>query len=255
MRKSSALKTALTVFSMGVILFFSWNSLFASGGAVDHSIYADLLQKYVKDGVVDYHGFDKEESRLDEYLKLLEKTDPKALIRNERFAFYINAYNVWTLKLILTDYPGVGSIKELGTLFRSPWKKKICRIDGDIISLDDIEHRILRPTFKDPRFHFAINCASKGCPPLISEPYTGSDLDRRLDISVRAFINDPKYNYLRNETLYVSSIFKWFSEDFGNDILSFIYKYASTGLKSELDTKAGRIKVDYLEYDWSLNGK
>ena len=108
---------------------------------VDHSLYAGLLQKYVKDGVVNYQGFKNEESVLDKYLKVLEKADSRLLTRKEQFAFYINAYNAWTIKLILSEYPGVKSIKELGSLFKSPWKKKICRIDGGVVSLDDIEHR------------------------------------------------------------------------------------------------------------------
>jgi hypothetical protein len=108
--------------------------------------------------------------------------------------------------------------------------------------------------FKDPRVHFAVNCASKGCPPLISEPYTGSNLDRQLEASARAFVNDPQKNYLQNETLYVSSIFKWFSEDFNRSIVEFISRYASDKLKAELTAKRDKIRIVYLDYDWSLNG-
>ena len=173
---------------------------------VDNSIYAGLLGKYVKDGVVDYEGFKGEEAKLDQYLTVLEKTDTGTLSRNEQFAFYVNAYNAWTIKLILGGYPGVKSIKDLGSLFKSPWKKKICRIDGDVITLDDIEHNILRPGFKDPRVHFAINCAAKSCPPLRSEPYLGDRLDQQLDEMTRAFINDPASKRYEDRTLYVSSI-------------------------------------------------
>ena len=105
---------------------------------VDHSIYATLLEKYVKQGQVDYRGFKTEEAKLDQYLKVLEKTDSKNLSRNAQFAFYINAYNAWTIKLILSGYPGVKSIKDLGSILKSPWKKKICRMDGDVITLDYI---------------------------------------------------------------------------------------------------------------------
>ena len=173
---------------------------------VDNSIYAGLLGKYVKDGVVDYEGFKGEEAKLDQYLTVLEKTDTGTLSRKERFAFYVNAYNAWTIKLILGGYPGVKSIKDLGSLFKSPWKKRICRIDGDVITLDDIEHNILRPKFKDPRVHFAINCAAKSCPPLRSEPYLGDRLDQQLDEMTRAFINDPASKRYEDRTLYVSSI-------------------------------------------------
>lgn len=140
------------------------NTTLAAQG-VDNSLYAGLLKKYVKDGVVNYQGFKNEESVLDKYLKVLEEVDSKILSSNEQFAFYINAYNAWTIKLILSGYPGIKSIKDMGSLFKSPWKKQICRIDGKIITLDDIEHNILRPRFKDPRVHFAINCAAKSCPP------------------------------------------------------------------------------------------
>lgn len=222
---------------------------------VDHSLYAALLEKYVKHGAVDYQGFKNEEARLDQYLRVLENTDTKELSRNEQFAFYVNAYNAWTIKLIVSGYPGVKSIKDLGSLFKSPWKKKICRIDGGIITLDHIEHNILRPRFKDPRVHFAINCAAKSCPPLISEPYEGSKLDEQLDASARAFLNNPDRNRLEGNTLYVSKIFKWFSDDFNNDVVGFFLKYAVGKFKETLMENRDKIKVKYLHYDWSLNGK
>lgn len=227
----------------------------ASGTTVDHSIYASLLAKYVKQGQVDYWGFKIDEAKLDQYLKMLEQTVSYKLTPNEQFAYYINAYNAWTIKLILSGYPGVKSIKDLGSIFKSPWKKKMCRIDGDVITLDDIEHGILRPRFKDPRVHFAVNCASLSCPPLISEPYRGSTLDRQLDDSARNFINNPQRNYLEGDTLYVSKIFKWFAEDFNNDIIGFFLKYAENILKKDLEAQRDQIKIKYLHYDWSLNGK
>ena len=222
---------------------------------IDNSIYAQLLKNFVKDGVVDYQGFKSAEKKLDQYLKALEKVNTKTLSRKEQFAFYVNTYNAWTIKLILSGYPGVKSIKDLGSLFKSPWKKKICRIDGRVITLDDIEHNILRPLFKDPRVHFAINCAARSCPPLISEPYESSTLDRQLDNSAQAFINDPLSNRMEGQTLYVSKIFKWFAEDFNNDIVGFFQKYAKGDMKNALDAHRGKITIKYLGYDWSLNGK
>ena len=226
-----------------------------SDTAVDHSIYANLLKKYVHQGNVDYRGFKMEESKLDQYLKILENVDSKRLSGNEQFAFYINAYNAWTIKLILSGYPGIKSIKDLGNILKTPWKKKICRIDGDVITLDDIEHHILRSRFKDPRVHFAINCAALSCPFLASEPFLGSTLDRQLDGATRAFINNPKRNYLEGNTLYVSRIFTWFSKDFNDDVIGFFLKYADGNLKKELEVKKNSIKIKYLNYDWSLNGK
>lgn len=226
-----------------------------SKAAVDHGIYAELLSKYVKKGVVDYQGFKSEEARLDQYLKTLEKVNSGKLSRNDQFAFYANAYNAWTIKLILSGYPGIRSIKDLGSFYQSPWKKKIVRLDGDIVSLDHIEHDILRPRFKDARVHFAINCAAFSCPPLSSEPYIGSRLEQHLDDSTRKFINNPKSNYIKGMTLHVSKIFKWFKADFNDDIIGFIIKYATGDFKNELENKKNVLKIKYLPYDWSLNGK
>jgi hypothetical protein len=226
----------------------------AAEPAVDNRLYAELLKKYVRAGKVNYAGFKKEEAKLDRYLEILENVDPAGLPRNEQFAFYVNAYNAWTIKLILSGYPDVTSIKDLGSLLKSPWKKKIVRIDGKVISLDHVEHEILRPRYGDPRVHFAINCAAKSCPPLRPEPFSGAILDQQLDDSTRSFINDPKSYRLEDNELYVSRIFKWFSEDFNDDIYGFFLKYATGDLAEELEAKAGRIVVKYLHYDWSLNG-
>ncbi len=221
---------------------------------VDNTIYVDLLQRYVKDGLVDYGGFKSDEVRLDQYLKILAQVDSQTLSRDERFAFYVNAYNAWTIKLILSRYPDLQSIKDLGSFLRSPWKKELARIDGTILTLDNIEHDILRPQFKDPRVHFAVNCASKGCPPLLGEPYTGARLDRQLEERAKAFINDPQRTRLEGTVLSVSKIFKWFAADFSNDVVGFIKRYADEPLKTELEKRSSNLKIKYLEYDWSLNG-
>ncbi len=226
----------------------------AAEPVVDNSLYAELLKNYVRAGKVDYAGFKSEEANLDRYLKILENVDPEKLSRNEQFAFYANAYNAWTIKLILSGYPGVKSIKDLGNLLRSPWKKKIVRIAGEVITLDHVEHEILRPRFKDPRVHFAINCAAKSCPPLRPEPFSGAILDQQLDDSTRSFINDPKSYRLEDNELYVSRIFKWFAEDFKDDPFGFFLEYATGDLLMKLKGKSDRIIVKYLKYDWSLNG-
>jgi hypothetical protein len=220
---------------------------------VNHEIWADLLGKFVKPGGVDYTGFKTEEDRLDQYLKVLEDTEPEKLSRNEQYAYYINAYNAWTIKLILSDYPGVESIKDFGTILKTPWQKKWVRINGEVISLDDVEHRILRPRFKDPRVHFAINCAAASCPPLRPEPYRGQTLDQQLNDSTRSFVNDGNSYRLDGNTLYVSRIFKWFSEDFSDGALGFYLKYAEGNLKEKLTSQKDSLKVKYLNYDWSLN--
>ena len=225
----------------------------SQASTVNHEIWADLLEKYITPGGVNYTGFKTEEGRLDQYLKVLEDTNPEKLSRNEQYAYYINAYNAWTIKLILSGYPGVKSIKDFGTIFKSPWEKKWVRINGKVITLDDVEHNILRPRFRDPRVHFAINCSAASCPPLRPEPYLGHTLDQQLDDSTRSFVNDAKSYRLEGSTLYVSRIFKWFSEDFNEDALGFYLQYADGDLKEKLTGQKDNIQVKYMHYDWSLN--
>lgn len=250
-KKRNIFITLFTCFILGCL----FNQTAPADDSIENSLYANLLKKYVKDGVVSYKGFKNEEAKLDQYLSMLEDINIQTLSSIVQYAFYINAYNAWTIKLILTGYPGVKSIKDLGSLLRSPWKKKICRIDGKVVSLDYIEHEVLRPVFKDPRTHFAVNCASKGCPPLRAEPYTGAILEKQLDEMTSAFVNDPKRYRFENDTLYVSSIFKWFSEDFNEDVIGFFLKYAEGDFKKGLEETKGEIKLKYLDYDWSLNGE
>lgn len=249
------MKNAPIIFIISLCLGLVIASVSMSAAPVfDNRLYAELLSKYVKKGVVNYGGFKKEENKFNAYLKLLESADTEKMSEKERFAFYINAYNAWTIKLILSGYPGIKSIKDMGSFFTSPWNKKICRIHGKILTLDDIENRILRKEFKDPRVHFAIVCASKGCPDLSSMPYQSSTIDKQLDAAVRAFVNNRKKNYIIADKLYISKIFKWFSQDFSNDIVAFFNRYAAENFKEKISAESGNIKIKYLDYDWSLNG-
>lgn len=239
----------------GIIIALSLVGPVTVFSAVDHGIFGELLGKHLRDGKVDYQGFKSEETRLDEYLAHLETVDVDKLSKDEQFAFYTNAYNAWTIKLILTGYPGVKSIKDFGIpLIRTPWEKELVRLKSGVLTLDEVEHDILRPRFKDPRVHFAINCAAKSCPPLYHEPFTGSRLDEQLDDATRSFINDSAQYRLDGDELHVSRIFKWFGEDFDNDPLSFFRKYAEGSLKEQLDSGETDIEIEYLDYDWSLNG-
>ncbi|WP_372683576.1 DUF547 domain-containing protein [Desulfosarcina sp.] len=226
--------------------------VYAAG--VDHTLFASLLSSHVKDGVVDYQGFKADEAILDQYLDALAAVEPSPLSADDQFAFYVNAYNAWTIKLILSRYPDIRSIKDLGSLFSSPWKKTIARIDGDLLTLDQIEHDILRKRFKDPRVHFAVNCASKSCPPLQGEPFEASHLNDQLNQAAKAFINTPRFNRLDGNTLWVSKIFDWFPEDFDGDVIGYFIEFADVPMREQLEKNKGRIKVKYLDYDWSLNG-
>jgi len=239
-----------------IIAILTWLFLFPSAQAataVDHGLYAQLLSRHVHNGRVDYRGFKTDEAVLDRYLQQLADVDPAALVPREAMAFYINLYNAWTVKLILGKYPDLKSIKDLGSLFRSPWKKNLVRLNGQTVTLDHIEHEILRPRYKDPRIHFAVNCASRSCPALAPFAYAGDRLDQQLDTVTAAFLNDPDSNYFREGTLYVSQIFKWYGEDFNHDVVGFFRKYAREGLKEGLDNHKTDLRVTFLDYDWSLN--
>lgn len=220
---------------------------------MDNHIYASLLKKHVKNSHVDYDGFKKDEPLLDLYLAVLSGTPASLLSENDQFAFYINAYNAFTIKLVLTKYPGINSIKEIGGLFSNAWNLKFILLQGRTVTLDYIEHQILRPKFKDPRVHFAINCASKSCPPLRDEPYDGKHLENQLDDQANSFINNNKNTFIKDGTLFVSRIFKWFEEDFSNNPLMFIRQYASKELRQALDASGQNLKLSFLDYDWSLN--
>jgi hypothetical protein len=232
--------------------FVAGFSIPVAAQSFDHRLFDELLAKYIKDGRVDYQGLKSEEQKLDKYLALLDAADPETLSTEEQFALYANAYNAYTIKLIVENYP-VKSIKDLGSLLKTPWKKEIVKLGGQVYTLDNIEHDILRPQFQDPRIHFAINCAAKDCPPLYPEAFWADRLDDQLERNTRAFLNNPEKTYLKGNTLYVTSIFKWFKEDFENDPLSFVLKYVEGDFKKELEAKKDDIKVKYLSYDWSLN--
>ena len=222
-----------------------------------HGGWTALLSRYVKDGVVDYQGFKDDEARLDRYLDLLASTDPEKLSEADKLAYWINGYNSYTVKLILDNFKNDGppsSIRKIGGLFSSPWKISLAVLGGATYSLDNIEHDIIRVRFTEPRIHFAVNCASKSCPVLISEAYEGATLDQQLENSTREFLENKEHNYLVSDTLYVSSIFKWYKEDFNDDPLSFFLAHTSGELQQSLHSKKDQIRVKYLDYDWSLNG-
>ncbi|MGA7279205.1 MAG: DUF547 domain-containing protein [Desulfocapsaceae bacterium] len=221
-----------------------------------HQPWTDLLRQHVSDGRVDYQGFKEDEAALDRYLETLAETDPEQLGEDDRLALYINAYNAYTVKLILENFKNgqpPESIRRIGGLFASPWQISFAVIGGETFSLDNIEHDIIRVEFDEPRIHFAVNCASLSCPPLISEAYRGETLDLQLEQSSRNFLEDTRHNYYRDGSLYVSSIFKWYSEDFNDDPVAFFLLHSPSVLPD--DSTAGDIKVKYLDYDWSLNGK
>ncbi len=237
-----------------IVLFISiLVSAIHAHAKVDNTIYASLLKKHVIKNRVNYDGLKKDELKLDTYLAILSNTDVDSLLKTEQFAFYINAYNAFTIKLILTKYPGINSIKEIGTFFTNPWQKKFIILQKRTVTLDHIEHDILRPRFKDARVHFSINCASKSCPRLRNEPYESTTLEAQLDEQAKLFINDKKNSFFKDNTLFLSKIFSWFGEDFSQKPIQFILQYANDDLKAAIRSAGHDIKLSYLSYDWSLN--
>ncbi len=222
-------------------------TLTASGsGAPSHATWNSLLQRYVTaDGVVDYSKM-KADRRFSEYITTLSGVHPDdTWSKNEKMAFWINAYNAFTIKLVSDNLP-LKSIKDLG----EPWDMKFIDIEGNRYSLNDIEHEILRKDYKEPRIHFAVNCASISCPPLFNQAFTAGNLSSQLDKVTRNFVNDTDYNTVSKSTLNISPIFDWYRGDFDTSggITAFFRKYSRTSV----DANAS---VTFTDYDWSLNGK
>ena len=218
-----------------------------------HDLWDELLKDYVKDGSVNYQLLYENKEQLNTYLGLLQSTVPLAeWSRKEQLAYWINAYNAFTLKIIVDHYP-VKSIKEIGgkvqiPLVNSTWDIQFIEIGGKVLSLNDIEHRILRKEFNEPAIHFAIVCASKSCPPLRREAYNAINIDEQLNEQALAFINDHSKNHIAANHIEISKIFSWFEGDFIKDgsLIDFLNKYSSTKINQDA-------KVGYLDYDWTLN--
>lgn len=225
---------------------------FAEEGYFDHSLWDEVLQNYVKDGLVDYRRLKEDPNLLNAYLKQLANVDRDQMIlwsREEKSAFWINAYNALTIKAVMDAYP-INSIRDIGGI----WDKMRWEIGGRQVTLNQIEHQILRKDFAEPRIHFALVCASLSCPTLKNEAFKGMDLDRRLDKVTRSFINDKDKVRVddKGNIVYLSRIFKWYRKDFA-DVLTFISKYLPEEEKEVITGKG--IKIKYLDYDWNLNDK
>lgn len=247
-----------TILLISALLLFSVIIPADAAARPDNSLYQELLSRHLAGDTVDYSGLKEDEALLDRYLESIAKTDPTPLARNEQLALYINAYNAYTLKLILDNFKNNAppkSIRSIGWLPGSAWKIKFCVIGGTPYTLDAIEHEIIRPTFQDPRVHFAVNCASKSCPPLLAKPYEADTLDQQLTANTTAFLHDRRHNFLDGSTLHVSSIFKWFKKDFNEDVPGFFMRYTTGDLQAAIAQQRQTLTIKYLDYDWSLNGK
>lgn len=224
-----------------------------------HDQWSALLTRWVSAGLVDYAGLQREGSAdLAAYLGMLSNAcgaDYERWSRPQRIAFWINAYNAFTVRLILDYYP-VTSIRKIGWLPLAAFRERFIPmpgIKGRNISLNDIEHDTLRASFQEPRIHFALVCASRSCPPLRDEAYRGADLDRQLNEQARAFLNDPSRNRVdaAGKVLYLSAIFDWFESDFesaAGSVPAYVARYVDFG-----GAEASSFRVEHLTYDWALN--
>ncbi|MGB4864448.1 MAG: DUF547 domain-containing protein [Hyphomicrobium sp.] len=232
--------------------------------AIDHSAWSKLLATYVvasPDAInrVRYADFKRDGyARLKQYIKDLEAVEVSSLARREQMAFWANLYNAKTIDIVLDAYP-VKSIKDislggglLAVVTGGPWKAKVVTIAGARLSLDDIEHGILRPVFKDPRVHYAVNCASIGCPNIMREAFNATTLDAQLDAGARAYVNHRRGFAVTGGGLTASSIYDWFASDFGDEagVLAHARTYAAPPLKQKLERIS---EISGYDYDWSLN--
>ncbi len=233
-----------------------------SGETVDHSAFSGFLTRYVRPDAtglnrVDYRAVSAKDRRaLKSYLQHLQETEVSRLGRDQQRAFWTNLYNALTVEVVLEHYP-VASIRDIkispGFFSTGPWGKKLARVEGVRVSLDDIEHRILRPIWKDPRTHYAVNCASIGCPNLLTEAFEADALDEQLDAAARGYVNHPRGARVTDGELEVSSIYSWFESDFGGSekaVIAHLREYAEPALRERL---RGIDSIDDHDYDWSLN--
>ena len=228
------------------------------GHAVDfdqsHQSYGRVLSKYVNKGVVDYNGLKSNPKELDLYLENLASISQGEFNRwskKQKLAYLINLYNAQTLRLIIDHYP-ISSIKDIN----QPWDTPIVTLHGNKITLNELEHEIIRKNYDEPRIHFALVCAAMGCPNLPTEPFVSTKLDLQLNQQGRGFLSDSKKNYvdLANKTVYLSPIFEWFKEDFLQDsdsVLLFLRPYFPNDISSKISDSD--YKIEFMDYDWSLN--
>ncbi len=235
---------------------------------VDHRAWQEILNDYVREHDSGVNRFDyaalkanaEGTAKLATYLKSLQSLDPRTYSRAEQKAYWINFYNALTVKVVTDAYP-VDSIKKiskslLGRLgvFGGPWDDVYANVAGRDLTLNNIEHGILRPIWKDNRIHYAVNCASYGCPNLSATAFTTENTEKLLDAGARAYVNHPRgVDFVDDDFLVISSIYKWYAADFGGtekSVITHLVKYADKALAARLRSFAG--SVDY-EYDWSLN--
>ena len=229
---------------------------------IDHSGWSVWLERYVRTDpagpdLVAYGSVSPQDrAKLSTYVAMLSGVAVSTLNRDEQLAYWINLYNALTVDVVLTHYP-VDSIRDIdispGFFSDGPWGKELVRVEDTDLSLNDIEHRILRPVWRDPRIHYAVNCASIGCPDLRNTAYTSADIDRQLSEAARNYVNDPRGVLVRGTSITLSKIYDWFFDDFGGSedaLMTHLLLYARPELAQSLRRIGGFADV---RYDWSIN--
>lgn len=227
----------------------------ATAADVDHSAFDTLLKAHVKGAKLDYAGFLDDKGQLEPgfktYLEMIEKTDPASLPDDKaRLAFWINAYNAHTIAGVLRHWPGITSVSTVYPDFGF-FKRADYTVGGKKYALNDIENKVIRPTFKDARIHAALNCASISCPPLAPFAFTGPQLDKQLDQVFGAFANDAQRNQIGPDGVKLSEIFNWYGGDFQPSVQAYLAKYVSDPAKKKALGEAKALQ--FLPYDWNLN--
>lgn len=275
-RQPAFMSKLVLALTLSVTIFLSPQTVLAQGSSpsqffakhnqnskirVKHHVWARLLKQYLRRDKTGLNRFkyravtSKDRSALKAYLRNLQATPVTSLRRKAQYAYWINLYNALTVDVILDHYP-VKSIRDIaispGLFAKGPWGRKLVKVEGQVLSLDDIEHNILRKIWRDKRVHYAVNCASISCPNLALKVYTATNVHKLLAQGASDYINHPRGVRIENGHLTLSKLYKWYAKDFGTkaQLLSHLRHYAKTGLARRL----ARInQISSYEYDWSLN--
>lgn len=245
-----------------IVLLFSIQSCTAvntptsTADPISHEIWNGLLKKHVDaKGFVNYAGFEKDQAQLRKYLTLIEKNAPaKSWSKDEELAYWINAYNAFTIQLILDNADqNITSIKDIGSKIKipfvnTPWDVKFINIGGQKMDLNNIEHGIIRKKFNEPRIHFALVCAAVSCPPLRNEAFVASRLDKQLQDQGVKFLNDASKNKITANSAKITKLLDWYGGDFKKSKQEIINDYSKTKVNKDAS-------ISYMDYNWALNGK
>jgi hypothetical protein len=255
----------MKIIFLSTLFFLSYNITYSQSVDDQHSLFTQILQDNVSNGLVKYSKI-KDDGRLDKYIEQLENTNPQKIVNEKnRLAFWINVYNAFTLKFIIDEYP-MESINDLywGGLYLGSllgitiWDEEKIVINGTELSLNNIEHDIIRKKFNEERIHFALVCASISCPPLHNEAYEGYKLDRQLCGQAKLFFNDVTKNKFatKTRTAYLSKILSWYENDFGEneqEILNYVAQFINKDIAEDIKTNLSKWNIKYLPYNWDLN--